>query len=575
MADANIQESGAGAVEVLNAGVSVGTVTKIDFNDNLTVTPDPADPSKVVVDGAAGGGGSSLPVNDTTALVRDPVDSTKRVRIDAGAVGTGTTRVINMGNADVNLATSGGTFLVGASNLSDVANAGTARTNLGLGGAAVLEVGTSAGTVAAGDDTRITGAAQKSSNLSDLANAGTARTNLGLGTAAVANTGTGSSNVILGNDTRLTDARTPSDSSITAAKFGSASGWESALRAGLAAVTAALDVNGQNITNVGAVDGVDVSALAASVAALAYIGIAKANSGTGVSRGTIDYTSSDLSLALTDNGEVANSMTLAMALATTVANAHTFSGDITLGAQTLRTGVISPTAISTAQTDYNPTGLSGASIIRQDCTADCTINSLAGGASGRELLIINISTTSNSIALLADDGSTGTAANRIVGPGGASVIIGPGRAAWLRYDDTSSRWRAFLVGGSPAFDIEGHWTTTTTNATATNIGPAFSIPSGRALYLDISIIGRLTTFDGSVYRSIRQMTLSNPSGTVAATNTGNSPTDFVSTTPTNLTGATFPAPTLSNGSPGSAQLRIQGLAATNMTWYMSVRGFYA
>lgn len=49
-----------------------------------------------------------------------------------------------------------------ANNLSDVANAGTSRTNLGLGGAAVLGVGTTAGTVAAGDDSRITGAVPKS-----------------------------------------------------------------------------------------------------------------------------------------------------------------------------------------------------------------------------------------------------------------------------------------------------------------------------------------------------------------------------------------------------------------------------
>jgi trimeric autotransporter adhesin len=64
-----------------------------------------------------------------------------------------------------------------------------------------VNVGTAINTLAAGDDSRITGAAQKSANLSDLANTATARTNLGLGTAAELNVGTGNNNIVQLNGT--------------------------------------------------------------------------------------------------------------------------------------------------------------------------------------------------------------------------------------------------------------------------------------------------------------------------------------------------------------------------------------
>ena len=51
----------------------------------------------------------SHPVIDTTPLVRDPVDNTRRMRIDVGLVAAGTTRVLTIPDRDVDLA-SGGTF---------------------------------------------------------------------------------------------------------------------------------------------------------------------------------------------------------------------------------------------------------------------------------------------------------------------------------------------------------------------------------------------------------------------------------------------------------------------------------
>lgn len=96
-------------------------------------------------------------------------------------------------------------FLQAANNLSDVGNASTSRTNLGLGTAAIYNVGTGAnnivqltagGILPAVDGSLLTnlpaagGGLLAVNNLSDVANVGTSRTNLGLGTAAQQNSTT-------------------------------------------------------------------------------------------------------------------------------------------------------------------------------------------------------------------------------------------------------------------------------------------------------------------------------------------------------------------------------------------------
>ncbi len=171
----------------------------IEINLSLPAE-EPFDISDLIAVGSVPTGTTAL-----TKAVADTLYATKGTSPDLGGAAA-----LDVGTAAGTVAAGDDSRIIGAAqkaaNLSDLADHPTARTNLGLGNSATRPVGTSAGSVAAGDDSRITGAAQKASNLSDLANISTARTNLGLGGAALLPVGTATNTVAAGDDARLVGA---------------------------------------------------------------------------------------------------------------------------------------------------------------------------------------------------------------------------------------------------------------------------------------------------------------------------------------------------------------------------------
>lgn len=128
------------------------------------------------------------------------------------------------------------------------------------------------------------------------------------------------------------------------------------------------------------------------------------------------------------------------------------------------TGAITPTTIGADQNDYNPANLSTANTLRLSAsTPGFNITGLAGGSSGRVLILHNVSTFP---ITLSDEGAGSTAANRFSLQDSTDLTINPDDCCTLHYDATATRWR--VIGAS-----------TMSSTSRLRVGPGSgSIPAG-------------------------------------------------------------------------------------------------
>ncbi len=161
-------------------------------------------------------------------------------------------------------------------------------------------------------------------------------------------------------------------------------------------------------------------------------------------------------------------------------------------------GAISPAQITATQDNYNPTGLSTASVLRLTTDTSRNITGLAGGADGRVLIIHNVGGFN---LVLMDEGGTSTATNRFALS--TNQTVPPDTSVAIQYDGTTQRWRVLSSSTAGTVDQTANYAWTGTHAFLSN---SFSI-------LDTATPSKIAKFDisGQTASTTRTYTLPNAS----------------------------------------------------------------
>lgn len=424
VASSNVAATAAAVFSVTQNGTQVGTVTFAAGSTTGTLA-------------TTSGNALSFAAGDILNIVApSPVDATLagiRISLSGTSAGSsiGTSAILEYA-------------LLKANNLSDLANVATARTNLGLGSAALLAT---------------TAVAQTANNLSDLANVATARTNLGLGTAALSSDAT-----YLHASSNLSDINSPATalSNLGGAGIGVNNTFTGTNTFG-GTVTLTATATSHNAANVESIlndtSGTGTATLMLQKNGVNTFGIAL-NNGTGVM--TIDrYVGGvlqDHPITITEsNGQVQ------FADAVGITGALTVAGITNSGAQST-TGLI--TANGGITNSGTLTGFHGRLLNVQQFTASGTYTPTAG---------------TNSIIVEVVGGGGGGSGSVTTAAGASSMGTGGGGGAYARvYLPSGITATAVTIGALGAAGAGGASPTAGGAGGTSSFGTLISCPGGNA-----------------------------------------------------------------------------------------------